>query len=159
RGLWLFDCGMKREFSKLRVPLARLGIDLLIVPAHALRFNPLQVPDGLSPRLWVATAASFLARSLGLPPGATRLLHNYIHRLYEESGILDGGKCYPTLFDLHEMASNDRITNAAARQALIDDLNVVLFSFGSIVLGYRQAWQSRDLADRQVNFNLGGLPT
>ncbi len=46
RGMWLFDL-RKREFRALRPYLARLGINLVILPARQMRINPLQVPLGV----------------------------------------------------------------------------------------------------------------
>ncbi len=155
RGVWLFDL-RKREFSMLRPYLARLGVDLVVLPARALRLNPLQVPKYVNPMDWAPRVSDILVMVLRLPPRASKLIHATILELYRAFGVLDGGSSYPTLFDLRETIARDSRANPQARQAIVDSLDPVLLSIGS-VLRWRVGWTTDERAKRHVVFELGGL--
>ncbi len=153
RGLWLFDF-RKREFAVLRPVLQDMGIELLIVPTRALRFNPVQPPPDTDPRRFAPRAADILVHVLGLPARATKLLHATILRLYGEMDIFAGSQRYPTLFHIRDAVVADKSANPPARQALVDSLDPVLASLGPEVLGYHIGWTTRDLAERHIVFDL-----
>lgn len=155
RGVWLFDL-RKREFSMLRTHLARLGVELVVLPARELRLNPLQVPNHVSPMDWAPRVSDILVMVLRLPPRASKLIHATILELYRAFGVLDGGRSHPTLFDLRETIARDSHANAQARQAIVDSLDPVLLSIGS-VLRWRIGWTTDELAKHRVVFELGGL--
>ena len=155
RGVWLFDL-RKREFSMLRTYLARLGVDLVVLPARELRLNPVQVPKHVNPMDWAPRISDILVMVLRLPPRASKLIHATILELYRAFGVLDGGRSYPTLFDLRETIARDSQANPQARQAIVDSLDPVLLSIGS-VLRWRVGWTTYELAQRRVVFELGGL--
>ncbi len=113
-GMWLIDL-RKREYRALRPVFARLGIDLKIIRGRKFCINPLQVPDGVEPIEYAATAADMLVSVLNLPPRASTLLRTTIIKLYRANGILAGGRRYPTLFHLFEAIRSDRSANAQAR--------------------------------------------
>ena len=107
-GMWLFDC-RKKEFRKIKSHLARLGVDLIELPARALRFNPLQVPLGVEPSDWIPRVADVLVLVLELPPRASKMLQSTLHRLFRKMGVFDPANragqaadraLYPTLFHL-----------------------------------------------------------
>ena len=98
-GMWLFDL-RKREFRSLRPLLARVGIDLIVVPARMMRINPLQLPLGVEPASYVPRAASMLIQVLGLPARASKLLQTAVFKLYRRVGVMNGAKQFPTLFEL-----------------------------------------------------------
>jgi hypothetical protein len=100
--------------------------------------------------------ADALALILSLTPGAARLLHLTILGLYHSFGILDGGKRYPTLFDLYIAILNNKTTHTQTRGAVIAALEPVLLSLGS-VLCYRIGWKTEDLAEMMLVFELGGV--
>ena len=154
KGLWCFDF-VKQEFSVLKPYLARLGIELLIVPARKLRLNPLQCPEHVTPTDWAPRIADLLVQTLQLPPRATKLLHTNILEMYQKFGIFEGGRHYPTLFDLREAIAADRDANHQAKQAVVDSLDPVLMSIGEVLL-YRVGWTTKDLAKRHIVFELGG---
>jgi len=154
-GLWLFDL-RKREFAALRPYLARLGIDLIIVPARKLRLNPLQVPSHVDATDWAPRVADVLVRALVLPPRAAKLIHTTILILFRRFGVFDRSDNYPTLFDLRETIAADDKANPQAKQAIIDSLDPVLMSLGS-VLRYRFGWTTGELAKRRIVFELGGV--
>ncbi len=70
QGMWLYDL-RKREFRSLRPLLARVGIDLVVVPARSMRLNPLQLPLGVEPASYVPRVADMLVQVLGMPPRAS----------------------------------------------------------------------------------------
>ena len=156
RGLWLWDL-RKREFRVLRPYLARLGIDLIVVPGRTLRFNPLQLPAGVAPADWIPRVAEMLVEVLDLPPRASKLLQSHLFRLYRRFGVLEGHESYPTLFDLYEVIKKDRDANPQARLAVLDSLEPVLLSLGPEVLAYRYGWTTSELAQRHLAFELDGL--
>lgn len=155
RGLWCFDF-VKREFAVLKPYLARLDINLLIVPARELRLNPLQCPSHVTPTLWAPWVADMLVQTLRLPPRATKLLHTTILEAYDRFGIFSDGERHPTLFDLREAVAANAQANHPARQAILDSIDPVLMSIGD-VLKYRIGWKTRDLAKRHIVFELGGI--
>lgn len=155
KGMWLWDL-RKREFRILRPYLARLGLDLIIVPGRCLRINPLQLPLGVAPADWIARVSDMLIEVLELPPRASKLLQSKLFRLYHQFGIFEGKTAYPTLFDLFEQVKADGKGNAQARMAVLDNLEPVLLSLGPEVLAYRYGWSSHGLASRHLVFELGG---
>ncbi len=155
RGAWLFDF-RKREFASLRPFLARAGVDLIVCPGRMLRLNCLQVPAGVVPLAWAASAAEMLVGCLGVPERAAKLVHAAVVSLYEQRGVLGGSVDYPTLFDLREAIARDPRANPQAREAFLDSVDPVLLSVGD-VFRYRVGWTSHDLAQRRIVFEIGGL--
>ena len=151
---WVFDL-RKREFAKLAPYLRRVGVQLVVVPARELRINPLEVPSGVDPRDYASNCSEMLIRVLKLPPRATKLLHVTILRLYEATGVLDGKRIFPTMFDLYESVATNAQANPQARQAIVDSLEPVLLSIGSVVR-YRNGWTGA-LHDFHIAFELGGV--
>jgi len=156
RGLWLLDL-RKREFRVLRPYLSRVGVDLVVLDARALRINPLQVPLGVTPVDWTSRVSDMLIQVLGLPPRASKLVQTVLFRLYRKFGVFDGAERYPTLFDLHEAVRADEDANPPARLAVLDSLEPVLRSLGPQVLAYRFGWTSTDLAARHLAIEFGGI--
>lgn len=154
-GLWCLDF-VKREFAMLKPYLARLGINLLVIPARELKLNPLQCPEHVAPTDWAPRIADILVNILQLPARATKLIHLTILKLYPEFGISDGVQHYPTLFDLREAVANNPIANHQAKQAIVDSLDPVLMSIGS-VLRYRVGWNTCDLARLKIVFEFNGI--
>jgi len=155
KSTWLFDL-RKQEFTTLRPPLQRLGVDLRILRARSLRLNPIQVPKHVHPADFAPRVADMLVQVLFLPPRASKLLHATILRLYQSFDVFAGSRRYPTLFDLREAVAADKGANPPARQAIVDSLDPVLMSLGPEVLGYHMGWSTHDLAQRHIAFELGG---
>ncbi len=155
-GMWLFDF-RKREFGVLGPHLAHLGVDLLIVPGRKLALNPLQVSLHVDPADFAPRVADMLVLVLNLPPRASKLLHLTILKLYRTFGVFDGGRSYPTLFDLREAIAVDSTANPQAKLAVMDGLDPVLMSLGSETLGYSLGWPTGELAKRHIVFDLSGL--
>jgi hypothetical protein len=156
RGMWLLDL-RKREFRMLRPYLARVGVDLVVLEARAMRINPLQVPLGVTPADWTSRVSDMLIQVLGLPPRASKLVQTVLFRLYRKFGVSDGAKRYPTLFDLYEAVRADEDANPPARLALLDSLEPVLRSLGPEVLAYRFGWTSTGLAAMHLAIEFAGI--
>ena len=154
-GMWLFDF-RKREFAALKPYLARVNVELVIVPARRLRMNPLQVPQHCDPRDYAPNLADTLVRILKLPPRAAKLLHLTILYLYRKCCVLDGGVSYPTLFELREAVWANKNAHPESRQAIVASLDPILMSLRD-VLCYRHGWPSGELAKRHLVFELGGV--
>ena len=104
--MWLFDL-RKREFGLLKPYLARIGVNLVILPARQLRLNPLQVPEFCDPRDYAPNLADTFVRILKLPPGAAKLVHQTLLHLYQKFGVLEGARSYPTLLDLRDLCCRE----------------------------------------------------
>jgi hypothetical protein len=152
-GLWLFDL-RKSEFVFLKPHLAKLGIHLLVIPARALRMNPLQLPVGVTIQNWSPRVADMLVQVLGLPPRASKLLQAKLFCLYQK--FQPEKNIFPTLYDLFVLIKNDKGSNPQARMAFLDSLEPVLLSLGPKVLAYRYGWCSSELAKRHICFQLAG---
>ncbi len=153
-GCWWFDF-VKREFSVLKLPLARLGVNLMIVPARELRLNPLQCPKGVTPIDWAPRFADALVGVFDLPAAATKLVHRCVLELYHRHDILAGSRHFPTMFELRNaIAESDG--HPQAKRAVVDALDPTLMSMGS-VFAYRIGWKTCDLARKHLVFELGGV--
>lgn len=155
QGMWLIDL-RKAEFRVLVSLLARIGIELIVVPARMLRWNPLQLPYGVEAEDFAPRISDLLVQVLKLPVRASKLIHKSVLTLYEQFGVLCGGDHFPTMFELREQIASDREANAQARQAVVDALDPVLMSLRP-VLSFRKGWSTRDLARHHIVFEFGGL--
>ena len=153
-GLWLFDL-RKSEFVFLRPHLAKLGIQLLVLPARVLRLNPLQPPAGVTIQEWIPRVANMLVQVLELPPRASKLLQVRLFCLYQK--FQPEKNIFPTLYDLFELIKNDKESNPQARMAILDSLEPVLRSLGPKVLAYRYGWPSSELAKKHICFQLASI--
>lgn len=159
KGLWLFDCA-KREWQKIKQLLTRIGVDLIVLPARSMKFNPLQVPLGVDPLDWIPRISDTLVMVMELPPRASKLLQSVLHRLFRKMGVV--GKetphtLYPTLYDVLHEVKQDKGANPQARHALLDSLDSLLASLGPDVLAYRRGWPIHELAKLPINYVLGGI--
>ncbi len=156
-GCWLLDL-RKREFRVLRRYLARMGVNLIILPIRRMRINPLQTPVGVEPEDWVPRVADMLISVLGLPPRASKLVQAALFRLYRrfDAGAA-GRQSFPTLFDLYRQIEADRRANPQARLAILDNLAPVLYSLGPEVLAYNYGWRSYDLARMHLVIEFAGV--
>jgi hypothetical protein len=153
-----FLCDMrKKEFRSLRPVLAKMGIDLKIIRGRKFKLNPLQVPYAVEPVAYAGFASDFLVKTLNLPARASTLLRSTIIKLYIQSGVLHGGEEYPTLFHLYAAIKADRNANPQAKQAVLDNLEVVLLSLGPDVLAYHKGWSVHELAKQYLGIELTEL--
>jgi hypothetical protein len=152
-GMWLFDL-RKREFSILKPTLEEIGIVLHVIRGRSLKFNPLQLPLGVSVSDWLPRITDTLVNVLELPQRASKLLQVKLHPLYQKYGKQGES---PTLFDLFEHVKGDKESNHQARVAILDSLEPVLLSLGPRVLAYRHGWSATDLAKNKIAFELAGV--
>lgn len=157
KGMWLIDL-RKKDFRLLRPAFVRKGIDLVIIRGRGFKINPLQVPSGVDPHEYASTIADVLVKVLNLPPRAAVLLTSTIVKLYRKYNVLGGSEKYPTLFHLFEAIRADKTANAQAKQAVLDNLEAILLSFGTDVLGFYKGWSVNELARRHLVFELAGQP-
>ena len=153
--LWLIDL-RKTEFRRLRGAFRRTGKQLICLDARQMKLNPLQPPVSVEPRNWASQIAELLIQVLRLPPRTSKLTATLIHQLYIEANIYNGGQNCPTLFCLLNAAKQAKNANPQSRVTLIDNLESLLLSSGSI-FRYRQGWTTHDLSKHSIVFELGGI--
>lgn len=155
-GLWLLDLA-KNEFRLVSEPLAKVGIQLFVVDVRSeLRFNPLAVPEHVSPDSWAIQLSDMLSSALRLPERASMLVQARLMTLYRHFGVKDHTDEFPTLFDLMRAVRDDREANPQAREALLGRLGNTLLSIGDIV-DWSRGWTAEALSRRRVVFEFGGL--
>lgn len=157
KGMWLVDL-RKKEFRLLKAEFSNRGIDLAIVRSRKFKINPLQVPIHVDPYEYASTIADVLVKVLNLPHRASILLSSSIMKMYKEFNIFNGGQKYPTLFHLFEEVRTNRNANSQSRQAVLDNLEAILLTFGTEMLGYYRGWSVHELAKRHIVFELTGQP-
>jgi hypothetical protein len=151
RGAWFID-SRKREMRVLQPLFKKMGMPLAIVDVYSLKINPLEVPEGVNPNLFVSNVADALVKTLKLPPTASKVLHQSLHCLYRRHGIFDGNTTnYPTLFELRDFICNARNFHTQSRDAIVTALDPLLLSLGD-VLCYRKGWSINELAKRKIVF-------
>ncbi len=103
---WIFD-STKIDFRHtLKINSSFLVIDI----QEALRFNPLEVPEGVKPRHHIVSFVTVFVKSLGLLEGSIGFLIEALTELYDKFGVFDGtNEGYPTLYDLYDLITNKRI--------------------------------------------------
>jgi len=156
-GMWLVDL-RKKEFRLLRSVFIQYGMNLIIIRSRAFKINPLQIPHRVDPHEYASAIADVLVKVLNLPPRASVLLSSTIIKLYQRYHIPNGSQKFPTLFHLFEAVRNDKTANSQARQAILDNLEAVLLSLGTSVLGYYKGWDVNELAKEKLVLELTGLP-
>lgn len=67
-----------------------------------LNWNPLEVPPGVNPVLYLQDFCAILSDTLGLLIGSKGFLLKQIHRLYELYGVFEGSNVFPSLIDLND---------------------------------------------------------
>lgn len=150
KGAWFFDF-RKAEFGVLRKVFAKIGIELHVMKARDLKWNPLQVPLAVDPSSHASSLADALVGILDLPPVASRMLFQTLLVLYQQRGVLAGGTDYPTMFDLLQAVEMNTRANAQAREATILRLETILMSLRD-VLKYRRGYAPHELAQRHISF-------
>ena len=72
--------------------------------------------------------------------------------------MFSGSQKYPTLFHLFDAVRTDKGANAQARQSILDNLEAVLLTLGTEVLGYYRGWCVHELAKQHLVLELTGQP-
>ena len=133
----------------------RAGLELVVLRAEELKFNPLQAGSN-DPRAHLMMVTSRLGRCLcDMPPRADLIFRESCHELYRDFGIFNGQKeRWPNLFRVHEKIRTSKGLNIAARDALLDRLG----SFNERYTPRCGAWLKGlnpvDLARRSILFLL-----
>lgn len=128
----------------------------LVLRARDWKNNLLQTKFG-DPRTHLVVAIDLLVRVLGLPPRARTILGQAGYDLYAKFGIWEGKvDAWPCLFDLYEWIYTAKKINAAAREAILDRLAVLLVGLTPECAAYRLAWDPVDLARYSIVFEMRG---
>jgi len=74
----------------------KLGID-------NLKFNPLEVPPGMDPGLYMQRVCSIIADQCGLLIASKSFLLEAIDRLYTLFGVYNGSRSFPSMYELRDL--------------------------------------------------------
>lgn len=89
---------MKQDYRHLKKQYPQLAI---LKAGKDFIFNSLQVPNGVHPQDWRSAWVVVFCKANGLLDGSESLLLKAVTQLYEQLGVFDGSKHFPTLIDLH----------------------------------------------------------
>ncbi len=153
--VWISE--MYKTQTRHLMPLfARVGAQLIVLRADNWKVNLLQA-GGTNPRVHIAMAVDLLVRVLDLPPRARVILRQACHDLYRRFSIWEGRTdVWPCLFDLYEWIYAAEGLNAAAREALLDRLGILLTALTPTCAAFRTAWNPVDLARYSIVFEMRG---
>jgi hypothetical protein len=131
----------------------REGLELVVLRAEDLKFNPLQAGSN-DPRTHLTAVTSRLTRCLyDLPPRADLLLRAVCHEVYREFGIFDGQReRWPTLFRVYREICTRKGLNIPARDALLDRLGSFLERYSPRCGAWLKGWEPSDLAKHSILF-------
>ncbi len=93
---WIFD---HEDEYKALLKVIDPG-KLLILNPRNNRDNFLEPPPGVPPGEWIERLCSLVREVFYLRDGSINLLRKILYNLYEDKGILEGSKNYPTIIDL-----------------------------------------------------------
>lgn len=146
-------CSHKNDLLGQLPRFQRAGLELLVLRAEDLKFNPLQA-DPNDPRAHIMSVTSRLARCLkDMPPRADLLLRAFCHEQYREFGIFNGQReRWPTLFLVYEKIRTRKGINIQARDALLDRLGSFLERFTPRCGACLKGWNPVDLAGYSILF-------
>lgn len=150
RSLWLVDT-YKQERRFLLPLFERMNRPLIVLSERDAIVNILQT-DFCDPRHGLNLAIDLLVGVLELPDRARRLLYQFSYELFEEFGIFEGRRNWPTLFHLYEKVRNARHINVPAQEATLDRLGALLTSLTPRCAAYTVAWSPIDLANYHIVF-------
>ncbi|EMA11573.1 hypothetical protein SAMN05443574_103310 [Haloarcula vallismortis] len=101
---WIFD--RKQDYRHL----TQQQDNLLVLPWHRVRFNPLQPPQGVGPAQWAMSISEILSHSTDLLSGSRNYVLTHIIELYKQYNLFDEHSSpYPTLLDLEELIQSDKV--------------------------------------------------
>ena len=140
--------------------LLRMRKDLLILDVQDLRFNPLEVPNGVDPRHHAVAAITIFMKSNSLLDGSENMGSRALSELYEERGIFDGGSNYPSLYDLRDKIKSYRVNrysrDASFQDSLLNRLDAYLIAAPD-TYHCSHGFPIADLASRNIVFEVRGL--
>lgn len=133
----IFD--WKKDYSQLDFEevFAGIGIankDILVLPigkrnVNCLRINPLIPPGNTPPEVWTKQLCEVLTHAYLGGPGFESIFLKAIHHCYQEKGIYQGSRDYPTFRDLKEYLENRKCTGREAlwMQSVMRTVNSICF--------------------------------
>jgi hypothetical protein len=151
---WQLSC-LKKDLIAQLARFRREGLELAVVRAKDLKYNPLH-PGRNDPRAHLTATTSRLAGCLyDLPPRAELLLRGFCHEAYMDFGIFNGqSERFPTLFYVYEKIRTGKGLNIAARDALLDRFGSFLERFTPGCGAWLKGWIPTDLARHSILFLL-----
>lgn len=150
---WVFD--LKRDFRHL----ARTDMDVLVVPWHQLRVNPLQPPPGVSMQRWAQVVAEVFGHSHGLLSASKNHFMSAVMDLYDQhTDDSERSQSAPTLHDLTTLLADNRpqqyTPSAQYHDRIQNRINALLDVAGPV---FTEHYPLTDLLDRNVVFEFDGL--
>ncbi len=67
------------------------------------RFNPLIPPNGVEPKHWMAMLIDVIKHAFFVAHGVEYFLRKGLDNLYHEFGVYEGGRIFPTFYDLEKV--------------------------------------------------------
>ena len=129
----VFIADMKRDY----IPLAKVIPDLFVMDISELRFNPLEVPEGVEPNRHAQLVSNIYRKSMGVMTAGEGVLYHSIYQLYEIFGVNRGSKEFPNLFDLLEYEKKRKVRpfgpEAQAREREINRLLTITLALGDTI--------------------------
>ena len=122
--------------SKLdSVALYRLYPDIVVIPWQSLCLNPLQVPAGVDPKVWMNAFVDLFCGVFFIGDVGYQILFEAIDELYTQAGVYQGSLGFPTISHLYQnlekrAKSNRTFRGKEALGSLLNRLSGLLTVFG-----------------------------
>jgi DNA-binding MarR family transcriptional regulator len=152
---WAFD--RKQDYRHL----LRQRDDLLVLPWTQLKLNPLQPPNGVSPRRWAQVFAEIFSHSTDLLSGSTNYLLKHVIQLYKLYDLFaENAPPYPSLHELQLLVEEEKLNyvrkQANYRDTVLNRLEAMNLTAG-IVFDCSTGYPLPELLNQNVVFELDGL--
>lgn len=154
-GVWMFD--RKEDFRHL----LQLNKDMYVFDLmQDFCFNPLQPPPYFHPKKWVEMVTELYCRINSLLGVSQNMLFTACDKLFEDRGIYDGGRDYPSFFELYDALKKMILArwsrSAGSRDSLCNRFEATLATNKSLYdcsIGF----DLESLLNKTVVFELAGL--
>lgn len=143
------------EFRNLRV--IRLGDRNC-----SFHFNPLIPPPGIHPRHWMAIFIDVCKHAYFLGHGVEYFLRKAIDQLYQQHGVYDGGKRYPTFIELEKVLVREYVKGREMLWMSSAKRAVASLTFKGIlreILNVQENTDLTDLLEQNVVIEMDNLAT
>lgn len=129
----VFIADMKRDY----IPLANVIPDILVMDISDLRFNPLEVPEGVDPNRHAQVVSNIYRKSLAVLTAGEGALYHSICKLYEILGVNNDSEEFPNLFDLLDYEKKRKFRpfgpESQAREREINRLLTITLALGETI--------------------------
>jgi len=152
---WAFD--LKQDYRHL----VQERDELVVLPWQQLRFNPLQPPDGVSPRRWAQVFSEIFGHATALLSASKNYLMKQIIALYRLYDLFEEvSPPYPSLYELQLLMKRDNINYmrkaADYRDTVVNRLEAMTMTAGA-VFDCSEGYTVEELLQRDVVFEFDGL--